>query len=231
MPRPLALLGLAALGCAPTAPAPAAPESIASASGAGPAAPDGCGPEGPPITPHHEAFDGQRCLVIGPGADGAFAGVAPADAGPTDAEPAETEAARTVPSLGERVPAKLSLSSTMSSDFMLRGMALAVDGRVIAWRNAAPEGEPSELAPPELAEPVELAPGEHELAAFVALRNRPLPCGYCYQRSFCIQVASTRRITVRPGAPLAVRAVAFERGGITTPVEERPSIRWSCAPP
>ena len=69
-----------------------------------------------------------------------------------------------------------------------------------------------------------VAPGHHVVVAnatfhFVAM------CIYCYVRAYKFELRSRRDIDVG-SANITLHAIAYEKGGVTTPIEERPAMRW-----
>ena len=70
-----------------------------------------------------------------------------------------------------------------------------------------------------------LASGGHELGADLMYKG----FGYgvfSYLKSYSFKVRSTHELSVEPGERLALDAIAYERGGATTPMEDRPQVRF-----
>ncbi len=235
-PFPL-VLGLAlglSLGCEPR---PGPPSATPTKSAAAPArAPPEVGTPGSPPSDSRLAFVSGRCAVrlkvgdcVPPprGVDGRASGAEPVDASARPPRVCNESTEQPDPSSAAQLI--IEFEDTMSSVYGLRGVALALDERVVQSMNAKMDADDLPLTPLPPKSFV-LVAGEHEITGFVAHRNRPFGV-YGYVRNYCFKVVSTRRITLRPGQHMTLKVQAFERGGVTTPLEERPSMRFLEAEP
>jgi len=114
-------------------------------------------------------------------------------------------------------------ASEMSSSFVLSCVRVAVDG-VARFMRLKPDGE-LEL-PGDALVVVPVAAGEHLLEVTVELRGRCIGIyGYC--RGYVFTVRSSQRLSTLAQQPAVVGIVAYEKGGVTTPLEERPAVRFT----
>jgi hypothetical protein len=70
-----------------------------------------------------------------------------------------------------------------------------------------------------------IPPGDHTLQVLVKLQG----FGYgvfSYLRGYKFEVKSSHSFTVTAGKTIQLQAVAFEKGGVTTPLEQRPAMRF-----
>jgi hypothetical protein len=49
---------------------------------------------------------------------------------------------------------------------------------------------------------------------------------FSYLRGYKFEVKSSHTFTAVEGKALTVTATAFEKGGVTTPLEQRPTVEW-----
>jgi hypothetical protein len=116
----------------------------------------------------------------------------------------------------------------MSSGYRLRGAALEVDGATVFTRTAEDrdghEGSIDEPVVGTIQGRVE--PGEHTVRLLVALHNHPWRLGFGYYPIlYCYRVRSTHRFTMT-GEAKTIDISIYERGGPTTPLAERPGVRF-----
>ncbi len=50
---------------------------------------------------------------------------------------------------------------------------------------------------------------------------------FSYLRAYRFEVRSSHSFTAVEGKTVTLQALAYEKGGVTTPLEERPAIRYS----
>jgi hypothetical protein len=111
----------------------------------------------------------------------------------------------------------------MGSSFRLTRVAVALDGEPVFERDleAADEAEPAE----EIAIVDErVAEGSHNLAVHLEYRGAAFGVGYL--RGISFRVASTHHFVAGAGQRARLAVIAFEQGGVTTPLEERPAVRF-----
>ena len=68
-------------------------------------------------------------------------------------------------------------------------------------------------------------PGEHVLQVLLQLRGEGVG-DYTYLRGYRFEVKSSHQFRVPENRPISVEVVAWEKGGCTTPIEQRPAIRY-----
>jgi hypothetical protein len=49
---------------------------------------------------------------------------------------------------------------------------------------------------------------------------------FSYLRGYRFEVRSSHSFTVTEGKAVTLRAIAYEKGGVTTPLEQRPAVRY-----
>ncbi|MBX3127332.1 MAG: hypothetical protein KF718_11490 [Polyangiaceae bacterium] len=68
-------------------------------------------------------------------------------------------------------------------------------------------------------------PGDHTLQVLLQLRGHGYGV-FSYLRGYRFEVKSSHSFTVTEGKTIELEAIAWEKGGVTTPVEQRPAIRY-----
>jgi hypothetical protein len=68
-------------------------------------------------------------------------------------------------------------------------------------------------------------PGDHTLQVVLKLRGHGYGV-FSYLRGYKFNVPATHSFTVTEGKSIKLEAVVWEKGDVTTPLEERPAIRW-----
>lgn len=68
-------------------------------------------------------------------------------------------------------------------------------------------------------------PGDHTLQVLVQLRGHGYGV-FSYLRGYKFEVKSSHSFTVTEGKTIDLTAVAFEKGGVTTALEQRPAVRY-----
>jgi hypothetical protein len=69
-------------------------------------------------------------------------------------------------------------------------------------------------------------PGEHTLSVVLQYRGNGFGI-FSYLKGYSFKVRSSRTFSVSEGKAIDVNVVSFEQGGVTTPLEERPAIRFT----
>jgi hypothetical protein len=72
---------------------------------------------------------------------------------------------------------------------------------------------------------VGVLPGEHELQAILIYRGQGYGV-FSYLKGYKFEVRSRHTFQVASGSITEVTVLGHEKGGITTPLEERPAVRW-----
>lgn len=70
-----------------------------------------------------------------------------------------------------------------------------------------------------------IQPGDHTVQLKVNLRGNGYGV-FTYLRGYNFEVTSAHSFTAVEGKALTVVATALEKGGVTTPLEQRPSVQW-----
>jgi hypothetical protein len=68
-------------------------------------------------------------------------------------------------------------------------------------------------------------PGDHVLQVLVNLQGHGYGM-FSYMRGYRFEVRSSHSFTAVEGKTVNLQALAYEKGGVTTPLEERPAIRY-----
>ena len=71
-----------------------------------------------------------------------------------------------------------------------------------------------------------IAPGDHSLQILVQLKGHGFGV-FSYLKGYEFEVKSKHSFTVPEGKAIHLDATAWEKGGVTTPMEERPALRYS----
>lgn len=70
-----------------------------------------------------------------------------------------------------------------------------------------------------------IAPGEHTLQVLLRLRGHGYGV-FSYLRGYQFEVKQSHSFSVMEGKEMALDVVAWEKGGVTTPLEQRPAVRF-----
>ncbi|MDP9034673.1 MAG: hypothetical protein M3O50_07675 [Myxococcota bacterium] len=68
-------------------------------------------------------------------------------------------------------------------------------------------------------------PGDHSIVVSLTFQGNGYGV-FSYLRGYKFEVKSSHSFTAVEGKALTVSATAFEKGGVTTPLEQRPTIEW-----
>ena len=71
-----------------------------------------------------------------------------------------------------------------------------------------------------------IPPGDHTLQVLIQLRGHGYGV-FSYLRGYQFEVKSSHSFTVTEGKTVNLEAIAWEKGGVTTALEQRPAIRYS----
>lgn len=115
----------------------------------------------------------------------------------------------------------------MSSYFVLTSVSIEVDGAVVYTQT-----DPNALAnlgTIPVAHALALGAGPHLLRTHVTMRLAPPTTPWVEQIPYRFDVKSAEEVHVMSGGVLEERIIAYERGGVTTPIEERPGVRYTVA--
>ena len=70
-----------------------------------------------------------------------------------------------------------------------------------------------------------IPPGDHTLQVLIKLKGHGYGV-FSYLQGYRFEVRSSHSFTVTEGKTVELRAVAFEKGDVTTPIEQRPAVRY-----
>ncbi len=70
-----------------------------------------------------------------------------------------------------------------------------------------------------------IPPGDHTLQLLIQLRGHGFGV-FSYLQGYRFEIRSSHSFTVTEGKTIEVRAIAFEKGGVTVPLEQRPAMRY-----
>lgn len=70
-----------------------------------------------------------------------------------------------------------------------------------------------------------IPPGDHTLQVLVNLQGNGYGV-FSYLRGYRFEVRSSHSFTALEGKTLTLQLVSYEKGGVTTPLEERPAVRY-----
>ena len=121
--------------------------------------------------------------------------------------------------------AEITFKNDLSSAFRMTGATFVLDGAV--QYNKTDESENSALAAQkEIAVfSGSIPPGDHTLQIVLRLRGHGYGV-FSYLRGYKFQVPSSHTFTITEGKTLKLDVVAWEKGDVTTALEQRPSIRY-----
>ncbi|MCU0661402.1 MAG: hypothetical protein MUC50_03645 [Myxococcota bacterium] len=68
-------------------------------------------------------------------------------------------------------------------------------------------------------------PGDHTVSVVLNFRGHGYGI-FSYLKGYSFKTRSSRTFTVNEGKSLRVEVVAYEKGGVTTPLDERPAVRY-----
>jgi hypothetical protein len=70
-----------------------------------------------------------------------------------------------------------------------------------------------------------MPPGDHTVQVKVELRGHGYGV-FSYLRGYNFKVEDSHSFTITEGKTIELKVIAYEKGGITTPLEQRPNIRF-----
>lgn len=119
--------------------------------------------------------------------------------------------------------ATIKFNNELGSAFRVARALFVLDGAV-QYNKSDQSGALSEQ--PEI--PIfdgSIPPGDHTLQVLVNLQGNGLGV-FSYLKGYRFEVRSSHSFTAVEGRTIQLQAVAYEKGGVTTPLEERPAIRY-----
>ena len=119
--------------------------------------------------------------------------------------------------------AEIAFKNELSNAFHLTGATFVLDGSV-QYNKQDDTGALAE----QKTIPIfsgSIPPGDHTLQVVLKLRGHGYGV-FSYLRGYKFNVPATHSFTVTEGKAIKLDAIVWEKGDVTTPLEERPAIRW-----
>jgi hypothetical protein len=118
---------------------------------------------------------------------------------------------------------EVDFKNEMSSAFQLARALFVIDGQVQYNRqdDSGALGDQKEI-------PIysgSVPPGDHTIQVALTFQGNGYGV-FSYLRGYKFEVKSSHAFTAVEGKSISVTATAFEKGGVTTPLEQRPAIEW-----
>jgi len=118
---------------------------------------------------------------------------------------------------------EVTFKNEMSGAFRLTKAVFVLDGAV--QYNKADE---SGILDEQATLPIytgSIPPGDHTVQVLLQLQGNGYGV-FSYLRGYRFEVRSSHSFTAVEGKTTSLEAIAYEKGGVTTPLEERPAIRY-----
>jgi hypothetical protein len=119
--------------------------------------------------------------------------------------------------------ATIKFSNELSSAFKVTRLLIVLDGAV-QYNKTDQTGALSEQAEIPIFNG-SIPPGDHTVQLLMNLQGNGYGV-FSYLRGYRFEVKSSHSFTAVEGKTVTVQAVGYEKGGVTTPLEERPAIRY-----
>jgi len=111
----------------------------------------------------------------------------------------------------------------MGSSFYLESVAYALDGAPV-YSKADQDGDLEKREEFEVFNG-RIVPGNHQLSVQLVYRGHGFGL-FSYLEGYKFKVQSAYTFNAEPGKALTVKVVGFEKGGLTTELKDRPSVRY-----
>jgi hypothetical protein len=116
----------------------------------------------------------------------------------------------------------LAFANELGAAFVPQRVEIRVDGQLLG-QHVADKGGSLKAA---LSFPAETVPaGEHQVAVHAVYRGEGHGV-FSYLKEYSFNVKSRHEFRAPPLKTIAITAVCFEKGGLTTELSDRPTIRW-----
>lgn len=112
----------------------------------------------------------------------------------------------------------------MGDSFVLESVAYALDGAPIYTRSDETSEELSKHKELEIFSG-RIVPGQHQVAVRLVYRGHGYGV-FSYLEGYRFKVQSSYTFNAEPGKVTTVRVVGFEKGGLTTDLQDRPAVRY-----
>lgn len=119
--------------------------------------------------------------------------------------------------------ADIQFQNDMSSAFRLTRALFVLDGAV-QYNKSDDSGALAEQAQIPIFNG-SIPPGDHTMQVLVQLQGNGYGV-FSYLKGYKFEVRSSHSFTAVEGKTLALQVVAYEKGGVTTALEERPAVRY-----
>ncbi len=119
--------------------------------------------------------------------------------------------------------AEIKYSNDMSSVFRLNRALFVLDGAVQYNKQDDTGALAAQKEIPIFAGSV--PPGDHTLQVLLQFQGHGYGV-FSYLRGYRFEVKSSHSFTVTEGKTMELEAISYEKGGVTTPVEQRPAVRF-----
>ena len=119
--------------------------------------------------------------------------------------------------------AEISFKNDLTNAFHLTGATFVLDGAV-QYNKQDDTGALAEQKQIPIFSG-SIPPGDHTLQVVLKLRGHGYGV-FSYLRGYKFNVPATHSFTVTEGKSIKLEAIVWEKGDVTTPLEQRPSIRW-----
>jgi hypothetical protein len=119
---------------------------------------------------------------------------------------------------------EVTFQNEMSSAFRLTRALFVLDGAV-QYNKADETGALSE----QTSIPIfsgSIPPGDHTLQVLLQLQGNGYGV-FSYLKGYKFEVRSTHSFKASEGKTINLQVIAYEKGGVTTPLEERPAVRYA----
>ncbi len=120
--------------------------------------------------------------------------------------------------------AEIEYDHEMSGAFKLTKLLVVLDGAVQANKSDDSGTLTEQGKVPVFSGP--LPPGDHNLSVMVQLQGNGSGL-LVYMKGFKFEVRSNHTFTAPEGKTISIQIVSYEKGDATTPMEDRPAIRYS----
>jgi hypothetical protein len=117
----------------------------------------------------------------------------------------------------------VSFEDTLGEAFALALVEVSLDGKVVLACGG--KGAQLDARSPVFLWEGNAGPGEHELRLRLVYRGKGYGI-FSYLSGYTFEVKSSHTVDLKPAGLVAVHATAYERGDPTTPIEERPQVRF-----
>lgn len=119
--------------------------------------------------------------------------------------------------------ANVRFQNELSSAFKVTRVLVVLDGAV-QYNNMDQSGALAEQAEIPIVNG-SVPPGDHTLQVLVNLQGNGYGV-FSYLRGYRFEVRSSHSFTAVEGKTINLQTIVYEKGGVTTPLEDRPAIRY-----